>query len=160
MILHCYFNCDRMKLRNKTQHFSDEFTCIFILVKIHALSHVDLSDVNVLFRSNNGVMCFSCVASLQAAHFLFGGDILIKITCSSCGSNSFNTHNGYRICLFCGTKYRISKSDFNNTESEISLNDDVARLLRLCREQPSNAKKYANLVLDIDPNNSEAYKYL
>ena len=38
--------------------------------------------------------------------------------------------------------------------------DDVAELLRKCRENPARARKYANLILDIDPDNPEALKYL
>ena len=42
----------------------------------------------------------------------------------------------------------------------IGLDDDVAELLRKCRENPARARKYANLILDIDPDNPEALKYL
>ena len=43
---------------------------------------------------------------------------------------------------------------------EHGLDDDVAKLLRKCRENPARARKYANLILDIDPDNPEALKYL
>ena len=44
--------------------------------------------------------------------------------------------------------------------SSIALEEDIAVLLKKCREDPKNARKYANLVLDIDPGNAEAKKYL
>ena len=40
------------------------------------------------------------------------------------------------------------------------MDDDVERLLQKCRTDRRNARKYANLVLDIDPTNQEALKYL
>ena len=45
-------------------------------------------------------------------------------------------------------------------DRSIGLDDDVAELLRKCRENPARARKYANLILDIDPDNPEALKYL
>ncbi len=44
--------------------------------------------------------------------------------------------------------------------SYIALDDDVQMLLIKCHNDPTQANKYANLILDIDPNNKEAIKYL
>ncbi|MCF0233112.1 MAG: TFIIB-type zinc finger domain-containing protein [Enterococcus sp.] len=77
-----------------------------------------------------------------------------KITCSSCGANEFKTENGKRICTYCGTVYKTQST------STIALDNDVARLLLKCQTDPANARKYANLILDIDPTNKTAYKYL
>ncbi len=78
------------------------------------------------------------------------------LTCEKCGASDWEKRNGLWYCKFCGTSYK------NETpkESEISLNDDVKRLLDKCKTEPYNATKYANLILDIDPNNIEALKYL
>ncbi len=76
------------------------------------------------------------------------------IVCEKCGSNSFIEKDGYRICQYCDTRYKIEH------KSAIDLNDDVQRLLAKCEKEPRNASKYANLILDIDPTNKEALKYL
>ena len=95
------------------------------------------------------------------------------LICSSCGASRWKEDGEYRFCLYCGTKYekvmkgKISLAPSSNQSdaarqvvSGIALNDDVERLLQKCRNEPLNAKKYANLVLDIDPTNKEAQKYL
>ena len=95
------------------------------------------------------------------------------LICSSCGASSWKEEGEYRVCLHCGTKYEkglrqqmktvgsvIQISTARQVQSEIALNDDVVRLLQKCKTEPKNARKYANLVLDIDPTNEEALKYL
>lgn len=44
--------------------------------------------------------------------------------------------------------------------THIALDDDVVRLLAKCEAEPARARKYANLVLDIDPSNTQALKEL
>ena len=82
------------------------------------------------------------------------------ISCPICGGKEFDELKGYRICQYCGTKHKIPKEELPKKQSNISLNSDVERLLERCKREPSNAKKYANLVLDIDPTNEDALKYL
>ncbi len=83
-----------------------------------------------------------------------------KITCTNCGSNEFEIKAGLRICRYCGTSFQLSQSEVPRKSSIIALNDDIARLLEKCKREPSRARKYANLILDIDPTNIEARKYL
>jgi len=83
-----------------------------------------------------------------------------SISCEKCGASSWDTSNGYRICRYCGTKFQLTSDDIAIKESYIALNSDVERLLNLCKTEPYNARKYANLILDIDPSNKEALKYL
>ena len=80
---------------------------------------------------------------------------MTRIVCEACGANDWTEADTYRVCNFCGSKYQLLRG-----ESEIALDDDVQRLLQKCRTDPARAGKYANLILDIDPTNKEARKYL
>lgn len=82
------------------------------------------------------------------------------ILCQRCGSSEFDEKNGYRVCKYCNASYQMFAEDSSSKGSSIELNDDVQRLLEKCRKEPWNAKKYANLILDIDASNREALKYL
>ena len=66
------------------------------------------------------------------------------------------------MCDFCGTRYQIEKADIPVVPktSNIALGNDVQILLQKCRTDPANAKRYATLILDIDPRNQEAIKIL
>jgi len=86
------------------------------------------------------------------------------LTCEKCGSNDFFEQNGYRICRYCLSKYTLFTEDILPKKSNIALCDDVNMLLQKCRDDPVNAYRFANLILDIDPSNVEAkniinYKY-
>ena len=80
-----------------------------------------------------------------------------KIIFEQCGASDWIEKTDYRICKYCGTKYSKQKTYSNEG---ISVLDDVERLLEKCRRNPYKAKKYAQLVLDIDPTNEEAKKYI
>lgn len=97
------------------------------------------------------------------------------LICKSCGSNALVRKNDYMVCPYCDSRFVITREERNSglfggahratlshcdADSTIALDDDVRRLLDKCKIDPRNAKKYANLVLDIDPDNKEAYKYL
>lgn len=79
--------------------------------------------------------------------------------CERCGGDEFKIENGYKICRFCKSKYPLLPAE-KAANSSIQLNEDVQRLLRLCEENPSRASQYAGLILDIDPTNRDALKYL
>ena len=80
--------------------------------------------------------------------------------CQNCGSNDFHEEQGYRICNHCGTKHVITAEDQRILPSNIDLQEDVARLLEKCKAEPERAKKYAQRILEIDPNNKEAISIL
>ncbi|MBR3581403.1 MAG: TFIIB-type zinc finger domain-containing protein [Lachnospiraceae bacterium] len=82
------------------------------------------------------------------------------INCKQCNGGEFYRDNGYMVCKYCNARYAIEKEDLGIKESTIALNSDIAALLKKCRQEPKNARKYANLILDIDPDNDEALKYL
>lgn len=77
--------------------------------------------------------------------------------CSRCGASEWKKENGFLVCKYCGTSFISEKS---SKESNIDLNDDVSRLLEKCRSNPKKARRYAKLVLDIDPLNEEALMFL
>ena len=82
------------------------------------------------------------------------------VVCKSCGSHELYKENGYLVCKYCGTRYFITAEDTPEKEANISLNDDVERLLQRCKEDPSRARKCAARILEIDPTNAEARKIL
>lgn len=83
-----------------------------------------------------------------------------KIVCSCCGAHEFERKAGFLVCSYCGTLFHPDAGEIGNSESNIDVNQDIEQLLQKCRSDAKNAKKYANLVLDIDPSNIEALKYL
>lgn len=82
------------------------------------------------------------------------------VICERCGGGEFIDRDGYRICQFCNTSYLITPEDSVKKESSISLENDINMLLQKCRDDPANARRYASLILDIDPGNADAIKYL
>lgn len=83
-----------------------------------------------------------------------------SIICEKCGGAEFAEENGYRVCLYCGTKYVLNSSDVPKKDTNIALHEDVVRLLNQCKSDPKHASMYASLILDIDPTNTEALRYL
>lgn len=81
-------------------------------------------------------------------------------TCEKCGGGEFIDRDGYRICQYCNTKYLITAEDVTQKRSTISLDNDISMLLQKCRDDPANAYRYASLVLDMDPGNVEAVKFI
>ena len=86
---------------------------------------------------------------------------MAALICDICGGKLVMGSRGVAVCDSCGTEY---KSENNSVpaaaSSQIALSDDVERLLQKCRTDRKNARKYANLILDIDPDNAEALKYI
>ena len=82
------------------------------------------------------------------------------IQCSNCGANGLVERNGCIVCEYCDSKFIIESSDFPQKSMGMSLNADIENLLQRCRTDPKNARRYANRVLDIDPTNLEALKYI
>ncbi len=85
---------------------------------------------------------------------------MVALLCERCNGNSFDLINGYRVCSYCGTRYLVDNQELLQSSTSISLGEDIQNLLEKCRLDPANAKKYANLILDIDPSNLDVYKYL
>lgn len=83
-----------------------------------------------------------------------------QLRCPNCGANDFYYKDGFQICSYCDTKYVPDSKEVPQKSSEISLQSDIDRLLQKCKDEPFNARKYAGRILDIDPTNKEALKYL
>jgi len=85
------------------------------------------------------------------------------LTCKCCGATGVSIANGFVTCEYCDAKYLLTAEDYGFSDAApkgISLDADIGRLLMKCRTDPGNARKYANLILDIDPDNEDAMKYL
>ena len=80
--------------------------------------------------------------------------------CKNCGAQTLTAKDGYLVCDYCGSKFALEKDDVSVKASAIDINDDVTRLLKKCEEDPINARRYVNLILDIDPTNSDVWKYI
>lgn len=80
--------------------------------------------------------------------------------CSGCGSSDQFLENGYLICNYCRSKNRADPRDIPQKETIISINSDIEKLIEKCKSDPDNCRRYANLILDIDPTNQEAHHYL
>lgn len=81
-----------------------------------------------------------------------------QLICERCGGNEFSETDGFRICQYCSTKFTITFEDVKIRSSNIALNEDIELLLKKCEEDPVNSRRYANLILDIDPSNAEAIR--
>lgn len=82
------------------------------------------------------------------------------MNCTGCGSKELEEREGLMVCLFCQTKYVPDASTSTVSATVIGLGSDIEQLLQKCRSDPANARRYAQLVLDIDPTNAEARAYL
>lgn len=104
-----------------------------------------------------------------------GADFMEALICQNCGANALIRKNNYMVCPYCDSRFAITEEErkkglftgghhailsHSGVDSSIALDDDIACLLNKCKTEPKNARKYANLVLDINPDNEEALMYL
>lgn len=80
--------------------------------------------------------------------------------CTNCGAPVQRVEGKYMRCDYCDSKFLIQASDMPKKSSSVALRSDIDVLLEKCRNDPRNARQYANLILDIDPTNKEARRYL
>ena len=93
---------------------------------------------------------------------------MIDFCCKQCGNPQMEENNGMLVCQYCGNRIllddsireTIRRGKQSTVSSSIDLRSDVDILLEKCKKDPKNARRYANLVLDIDPTNKEAIRYL
>lgn len=82
------------------------------------------------------------------------------LECKRCGSQELAEQSGFIVCLFCQSRYVPEADEVPAMETIIAVASDVQDLLTRCRQEPHNRRRYASLVLDIDPTNAEARHYL
>ena len=85
---------------------------------------------------------------------------MIIVKCERCGGNETRREFDQYVCLFCRSRYTIPANEMPGRETVIAVVSDVQVLLEKCISDPRNRRRYAGLVLDIDPTNREALKYL
>jgi hypothetical protein len=81
------------------------------------------------------------------------------VECTRCGSTELEGGDGFVVCVYCQSRY-ASAPVVVAVETTIGLGSDIDVLLRKCRTEPANRRRYASLVLDLDPTNQEAHQYL
>lgn len=83
-----------------------------------------------------------------------------SILCLQCGSNELYEDNGFIVCAYCQSRFTPEVDDRRRKETLIDVQADIDSLLKKCTEDPKNRRRYASLILDIDPCNLEAKQYL
>ena len=82
------------------------------------------------------------------------------VDCTRCGSKELVEKDGFIVCIYCQSKYVPQADDVPSRETVIEIASDIQSLLQKCREDSLNRRRFANLILDIDPTNLEAKQYL
>lgn len=82
------------------------------------------------------------------------------VDCEACGSKKLIKKDGFHVCAYCHTQYFPKVNNATSSETVIGIASDIQVLLQKCIEDPSNRRRFANLILDIDPTNREAKRFL
>lgn len=93
-----------------------------------------------------------------------------QLTCEMCGSTELVKQDGFFVCQTCGTKYSVEEAKKMMIEGTVEVkgavqvdkNNEIDALLKrvfmfLEEEKWQEADEYCEKVLDIDPENPEAY---
>ena len=82
------------------------------------------------------------------------------VECNRCGSPDLREIDGYVVCVYCQSRFVIPLSEAPSRGTTIGIDSDIQALLQKCKDDPSNRRRFAGLVLDLDPTNQEARRYL
>lgn len=82
------------------------------------------------------------------------------ISCTGCGSRDLFEEGGFVVCSYCQSRFVPQPDEVLQKQTVISVLSDVELLLEKCENDPVNRRRYAALVLDIDPTNQAARQYL
>ena len=94
-----------------------------------------------------------------------------KIICEMCGSNDLLKKDNVFICQSCGTKYSVEeakkmmiegKVDVSGSTVKVDENDKISNYFMMATnaydaDNKSEAENYCNKIIEIDPENSEAW---
>ena len=83
-----------------------------------------------------------------------------SIRCENCSAQDLVEENGVVTCTYCRSRFIVQASDLSPSKAVIEISADVAALLQKCQHDPVNRRRYANLILDLDPTNVDALAYL
>lgn len=83
-----------------------------------------------------------------------------QLVCPNCGAGDFTYMDGIRTCKYCNSRYELTEEERPKKATQVSLQSDIDLLLEKCKADPAHARKYAELILDIDPTNNAVWKYL
>ena len=98
--------------------------------------------------------------SVYDSHLLHTVCLMKSVGCKSCGSQELYKDQGYFVCVYCQSRLMSEVEDYPQMMSIIDVHSDIQMLLKKCIEDSANRRRYASLILDIDPSNVEALKYL
>ena len=82
------------------------------------------------------------------------------VVCTRCGSRELLEEGGYVVCAYCQSRFAPQADHLPRKETVIGVHSDIQVLMQKCRDEPANRRRYASLILDIDPTNEEAKGYL
>lgn len=82
------------------------------------------------------------------------------VDCAGCGSKELVEKDGIFVCAYCQTKNYSQANSTQMSGTSIAIASDIQALLQKCRNDPPNRRQFANLILDIDPTNLEAKRFL
>lgn len=83
------------------------------------------------------------------------------VDCRGCGSKELVREAGLLRCTYCQSTFVPESDDVPRTAAiGTGLAADIRALLDKCEQDPMNRRRYASLVLDLDPTNEEARRHL
>lgn len=84
------------------------------------------------------------------------------LDCTNCGSRELVYEAGFLTCIYCRSQFAPPGKDHwtSGVADGIGISADIRELLRKCESDPANRRRYANLILDLDPSNHDVQQYL
>lgn len=83
-----------------------------------------------------------------------------SLECAACGSKELFQEAGNFVCAYCQSRFGPETDKSGGKNTAIDMQADIDALLAKCISDPGGRIRYANLILDIDPTNTQARKYL